>query len=75
VKIYGDEITEAQIAAGIDAMKGEFTGQKVMKALHEAGVTNSVSAAEAVINRQLKLGNIERITRGLYRVISPKFSN
>jgi hypothetical protein len=56
-------------------MKGEFTGQSVKKALSGAGVTNSVSAAEAVINRELKLGHIQRITRGRYRVNSPRISN
>jgi hypothetical protein len=75
MKIYGGEITEAQIAAGIGAMKGEFTGQKVKKALKAAGVTNTVSAAEALINRELKLGHILRVTRGLYRYKSPKISN
>jgi hypothetical protein len=75
VKIYGGEITEAQIVAGIDAMKGDFTSEKVMQALQAAGVINSVSAAEVLINREIKSGHIKRVTRGLYRESSAKFSN
>jgi hypothetical protein len=75
MKIFGGEITEAQIAAGVAAMKGEFPGTKVMSALRTAGVTNVVSAAEVLINRELKTGRISRVTRGLYRENSSWTSN
>jgi len=47
-------------------MKGEFEGSKVMKALKDAGVKNNVSGAQVLIQRELRLGHIRRITRGLY---------
>ena len=67
MKVYGGEqLTPAQIKAGLAAMKGEFTGSKVMSALKDAGVTNIVSGAEALIGRELRLGNIRRVTQGIY---------
>lgn len=71
MKIFGGEqMTQAQIDAGIIVMKGRFEGTKVMKALSEAGVTNSIDGAEALIGRELRLGNVRRITRGLYEQTS-----
>jgi len=75
MKIFGGEMTQAQVDAGIAVMRGEFDGTRVMKALSDAGVRNCVSAAEVLINRELKAGHIRRITRGLYRVNTDRDSN
>lgn len=67
MKIFGGEMSQSQIDAGLAIMKGEFEGSKVMRALGDAGVVNCVAGAEALLARELRLGHIERITRGLYR--------
>jgi hypothetical protein len=72
MKIYGGELTQTQIDAGLAVMKGRFEGHKVMEALSEAGVTNCVPGAEVLIGRELKAGNIRRITRGFYERVSPR---
>ena len=67
MKIFGGEVSQSQIDAGLAVMKGEFGSTKVMTALKNAGVVNCVPGAETLLARELRLGNIERITRGLYR--------
>jgi hypothetical protein len=67
VKIFGGELSQDQIEAGLAVMRGEFTGSKVMTALGNSGVRNVVPGAEALISREIKAGRIVRITRGIYR--------
>jgi len=67
MKIFEGELTKAQIDAGIAAMKGRFDSTKVMKALAEAGVTNSLSGMEHLIARELRNGRIRRIARGIFQ--------
>jgi hypothetical protein len=71
MKFFGGELTQAQIDAGLRAMKGEFVGTRVVAALSRACVKNTVSAAEVLINREIKAGHIRRVTRGINRQISP----
>ena len=66
MKIFEGELSPVQIEAGLSVMKGEFEGSKVMKALKDAGVKNSVSGADVLIQRELRLRHIRRITRGIY---------
>jgi hypothetical protein len=65
---YG-ELTQIQIEAGVAAMRGEFTGSKIMDALTRAGVSLCVPAANALIAREIKAGRINRVTRGIYRQV------
>ena len=67
MKTSRGELSSSQIDAGLAVMRGEFKGAMVMSALSAAGVTDFVSAAERLISRELKSGNIERNTRGIYR--------
>jgi hypothetical protein len=66
MKIFEGELSQVQIDAGLGVMKGQFEGSKVMRALKDAGVKNNVSGAEVLIQRELRLGHIRRITRGIY---------
>jgi hypothetical protein len=66
MKIFDGELTQAQIDAGLAVMNGQFEGLKVIKALRAAGAKNCMSGAEALIGRELRLGRIRRITRGIY---------
>jgi hypothetical protein len=67
MKIYGGEMTGAQIEAGLAAMQGRhFTGTKVMSALKAAGVKNCVSAAEQLLSREVRNGRVRKVTRGIY---------
>ena len=66
MKVYHSGLSPAQVAAGFAVMKGEFTSLKVMNALLAAGVKNCHSEADALIRRELRLGNVRRITRGIY---------
>lgn len=67
MKYQGGELSEAQIDAGVSAMRGEFSGGKVTTALEQAGAVWSVPAANALIAREIKAGRIYRVTRGIYR--------
>lgn len=67
MEYQGGELSEAQVGAGIAAMRGEFSGGKVMTALQQAGVVWNVPAANTLIAREVKAGRIYRVTRGLYR--------
>jgi len=66
MKIFGGQLTPAQIGAGLAVMKGQFDSLKVMNALGAAGVKNVVSGAEVLINHELRLGRIRRVTQGIY---------
>jgi len=69
VKIFEAELTQPQIEAGLKAMsgrKGEFGLTDVSIALRKAGAKNVHSGAEVLVARELRLGHIRRITRGLY---------
>jgi len=68
MKIFGGEqLTQAQIDAGLAAMKGRCKGTKVMEALTQSGVHNSLSGMEALLARELRNGRIRRITRGIFQ--------
>jgi hypothetical protein len=62
MKVYGVEITEEQIAAGIAAMAGDFTILKVQIALQRAGVPRDGAvasrAADRLLQRERKAGRI-----------------
>jgi hypothetical protein len=67
MKIFGGEMSQVQIEAGLATMKGEFSSTTVMTALSKAGVKACLSGAQTLIRRELRTGHIERITRGIYR--------
>jgi hypothetical protein len=66
MKIFGGELTQDQIEAGLRVMRGKFDTVKVSRALRDAGVTNNFSGAERLISRELRLRNIRRVDGGGY---------
>ena len=67
MKIFGGELSQEQIEAGLSVMRGEFDGHKVMMALKNAGVVNIVPGTDRLIARELKSGKITKVTRGIFR--------
>jgi len=69
MKYYEGELTQDQIDAGLAVMGREFDALKVMGALRKAGVEKIVPASKRLIARELKAGNIARVTQGIYRKV------
>lgn len=68
MKVYGVEITEEQIAAGVAAMTGTFSAHTVSRALSLAGVKSPSSisyvverTADRLLQRERKAGRIRAI--------------
>lgn len=72
MKIFGGEMTDAQVEAGLAAMRGrQFNSTVVMGALKRAGVVNNVSGAQALLAREVRNGRIRQVTRGIYEPCGP----
>jgi hypothetical protein len=67
VKIYGGELSDEEVDAALEVMKGEFGTDKVIKALRQAGVSDVIAATDALIRRELRCGRIRRVAPGRYR--------
>ncbi|MBK8424403.1 MAG: hypothetical protein IPL30_10995 [Elusimicrobia bacterium] len=76
MEIYGYEVSNRQICAGVGAMRGEFHARAVQKALEKAGVPEvinrpfpellSMRVADALLRREKRRGNII-FSGGLWR--------
>lgn len=72
MRIQGTEITEAQQAAGLAAMVGDFTSGDVRAALHAAGLEDDANwvvgrTADALLQRARKAGKISPVNNKVWR--------
>lgn len=74
MRVYGVEVTEDQLCAGVAAMNGEFRMSDVLKALTAAGVPypHGVAgrATDRLLQRERKAGRIVAVNNKLWRAIA-----
>jgi hypothetical protein len=71
MRVYGVEVTEDQLRAGVAAMIGEFRMSDVLNALTAAGVSYprgvAGRAADRLLQRERKAGRIVAVNNKLWR--------
>jgi hypothetical protein len=72
MKVQGQEITEAQIRAGLNAMGGRFTFRNVVAAMIRAGVDHAISdrAADRLLQAERRAGRIRFRDNGTWTRVS-----
>lgn len=69
MRVYGKEVTQEQIAAGLAAMTGEFTVSDVEDALERAGCEYEMRAADRLLQKERKAGRIKFGPDGKWRTL------